>query len=37
MAAEEILDFKGVPKDRRISLDATKFRGRATAQWQLLK
>ena len=30
-AVEEILDFKRVPEDRRVSLVATKFRGRAAA------
>jgi hypothetical protein len=34
---EEVLDFKGVPEDRRVSLVATKFRGRAAAWWQQLK
>jgi hypothetical protein len=36
-AVEEILDFKRVPKDRRVSLVATKFWGRAAAWWQQLK
>jgi hypothetical protein len=36
-AVEEVLDFKGVPEDRRVSLVATKFRGRAAAWWQQLK
>jgi hypothetical protein len=36
-AVEEILDFKRVPEDRRVSLVATKFRGRAAAWWQQLK
>jgi hypothetical protein len=30
-AVEEVLEFKGVPEDRRVSLVATKFRGRAAA------
>jgi hypothetical protein len=30
-AVEEVLEFKGVPKDRRVSLVATKFRGQAAA------
>jgi hypothetical protein len=33
-AVEEIPDFKTVPDDRRVSLVATKFRGRAAAWWQ---
>jgi hypothetical protein len=36
-AVEEVLDFKGVPEDRRVSLVATKFRGKATVWWQQLK
>jgi hypothetical protein len=36
-AVEEVLDFKGVPEDQRVSLVATKFRGRAAAWWQQLK
>jgi hypothetical protein len=36
-AVEEILDFKRVPEDRRVSLVTTKFRGRAVAWWQQLK
>jgi hypothetical protein len=36
-AVEEILVFKRVPEDRRVSLVATKFRGRAAAWWQQLK
>jgi hypothetical protein len=36
-AVEEILDFKRVPEDRRVSLVATKFRGKAVAWWQQLK
>lgn len=36
-AVEKTLDFKEVSDDQRVSLVATKFRGRATAQWQQLK
>ena len=36
-AVEEILNFKRVPEDRRVSLVATKFWGRAAAWWQQLK
>jgi hypothetical protein len=36
-AVEEVLEFKGVPEDRRFSLVATKFLGRAIAWWQQLK
>lgn len=36
-AVEETLDFKEVPLDKRVSLVATKFRGRAAAWWQQLK
>jgi hypothetical protein len=36
-AVEEILEFKEVPDDKRVSLVATKFRGRAAAWWQQLK
>ena len=31
VAVEEILNFKGVPKDGRVSLVTTKFWGRAAA------
>ena len=31
---EEILDFKGVPENKRVPLIATRLRGRATAWWQ---
>ncbi|KAI3709992.1 hypothetical protein L2E82_39765 [Cichorium intybus] len=34
---EEILEFRGVPDERRVSLIATRLRGRATAWWQQLK
>jgi hypothetical protein len=36
-AVEEILDFKRIPKDRQVSLVATKFWDRAAAWWQQLK
>ena len=36
-AVEEILEFKEVPQDKRVSLVANKFRGRAAAWWQQLK
>ena len=36
-AIDEIMDFKGVPVDRRVPLVATRFRGRASAWWQQLK
>ena len=36
-AVEEILEFKEVSQDKRVSLVATKFRGRAAAWWQQLK
>jgi DNA primase len=32
-AVEEVLDFKGVPEDQRVSLVVTKFWGRAAAWW----
>mgnify|MGYP006878810653 FL=1 len=34
---EEILEFKGVPEDKRMQLVATQFRNRATAWWQQTK
>ena len=34
---EEILDFKDVLDDKRVSLVATRFRGQAAASWQPLK
>ena len=34
---EEILDFKGVPENKRVPLIATRLRGRATAWWQQIK
>ena len=30
---EEILDFKGVPENKRVPLVATRLRGRAMAWW----
>jgi hypothetical protein len=36
-AVEEILDFKGVPEGRRVSLVVTKFWGRAAVWWQQVK
>ena len=33
---EEIFEFKGVPENKRVSLIATRLRGRATAWWQQL-
>lgn len=34
---EEILDFKQVPDDMRVSLVATRFKSRASAWWSQLK
>ncbi|CAA7029167.1 unnamed protein product [Microthlaspi erraticum] len=34
---EELLTFKSVPDDMRVSLVATRFKGRASAWWQQLK
>jgi hypothetical protein len=36
-AVEKILEFNEVPEDKRVSLVATKFQGRAAAWWQHLK
>ena len=36
-AVEEVLEFKEVPENKRVSLVATRFRGRAAAWWQQLK
>jgi hypothetical protein len=36
-AIEKVLDFKGVPENRRVSLVATKFWGRVAEWWQQLK
>ncbi|CAA7052810.1 unnamed protein product [Microthlaspi erraticum] len=37
VALNEVLEFKEVPEDRRVSLVATKFRGKAAAWWIQLK
>ncbi|GKA00780.1 putative nucleotidyltransferase, ribonuclease H [Tanacetum coccineum] len=37
VAVEEVFEFKEVPKNKRVSLIATKLRGRASAWWQQLK
>ena len=37
VAVEEVLDFKEVPENNRVSLVATRFRGRAAAWWQQIK
>ncbi|GKB47292.1 reverse transcriptase domain-containing protein [Tanacetum coccineum] len=37
VAVEEVFDFKEVPEYKRVSLIATKLRGRASAWWQQLK
>ncbi|XP_020872641.1 uncharacterized protein LOC110226211 [Arabidopsis lyrata subsp. lyrata] len=37
VAVEEVLEFKGVPNNRRVSLVATCFRGHAASWWQQLK
>nr|GFB12622.1 reverse transcriptase domain-containing protein [Tanacetum cinerariifolium] len=34
---EEVFEFKEVPKNKRVSLIATKLRGRASAWWQQMK
>lgn len=36
-AIDEILDFKEVPKERRVPLLATKFRRKAFVRWQQLR
>lgn len=36
-AVEEVLEYKEVPDDKRVSLVATRLRGRAAAWWQQLK
>ncbi|KAH7840743.1 hypothetical protein Vadar_020993 [Vaccinium darrowii] len=36
-AMDEVLEFKQVPEDKRVSLVATRFRGRAATWWQQLK
>ncbi|GJT17382.1 putative nucleotidyltransferase, ribonuclease H [Tanacetum coccineum] len=37
VAVEEVFEFKEVPENKRVSLIATKLRGRASALWQQLK
>ncbi|GKB44092.1 reverse transcriptase domain-containing protein [Tanacetum coccineum] len=37
VAVEEVFEFKEVPENKRVSLIATKLRGRASAWWQQLK
>nr|GEX48295.1 hypothetical protein [Tanacetum cinerariifolium] len=37
VAIEEVFEFKEVPENKRVSLIATKLRGRASAWWQQLK
>ncbi|GKC39996.1 putative reverse transcriptase domain-containing protein, partial [Tanacetum coccineum] len=37
VAVEELFEFKEVPKNKRVSLIATKLRGRASAWWQQFK
>ncbi|GJR45654.1 hypothetical protein Tco_1313757 [Tanacetum coccineum] len=37
IAVEEVFEFKDVPKNKRVSLIATKLHGRASAWWQQLK
>ncbi|KAG7552418.1 Retrotransposon gag domain [Arabidopsis thaliana x Arabidopsis arenosa] len=37
VTVEEVMDFKKVPNERRVSLVATCFRGRAAAWWNQLK
>lgn len=37
VSVEEILEFKGVPEDRKVALVATKFRGHAASWWQQTK
>ncbi|KAK9122071.1 hypothetical protein Syun_019688 [Stephania yunnanensis] len=36
-SVEEVLEFKGVPEDKRVQLVATRFRNRAMAWWQQQK
>ncbi|KAH7861284.1 hypothetical protein Vadar_024174 [Vaccinium darrowii] len=36
-AMDEVLEFKQVPEDKRVSLVATRLRGRVAAWWQQLK
>ncbi|GJU53087.1 reverse transcriptase domain-containing protein [Tanacetum coccineum] len=37
VAVKEVFEFKEVPENKRVSLIATKLRGRASAWWQQLK
>jgi hypothetical protein len=37
IVVEEVLEFKGVPENKRVSLVATRFRERAAAWWHQLK
>ncbi|GKE10335.1 putative nucleotidyltransferase, ribonuclease H, partial [Tanacetum coccineum] len=37
VVVEEVFEFKEVPENKRVSLIATKLRGRASAWWQQLK
>ncbi|GKE40316.1 putative reverse transcriptase domain-containing protein [Tanacetum coccineum] len=37
VAIEEVFEFKDVPENKRVSLIATKLRGRASTLWQQLK
>ncbi|GJR67129.1 hypothetical protein Tco_0013194 [Tanacetum coccineum] len=37
VAVEELFEFKEVPENKRVSLIATKLRGKASAWWQQLK
>ncbi|GKD15109.1 hypothetical protein Tco_1199516 [Tanacetum coccineum] len=37
VAVEEVFEFKEVPENKRVSLIATKLRGRVSAWWQQLK
>ncbi|GJZ14188.1 putative nucleotidyltransferase, ribonuclease H [Tanacetum coccineum] len=37
VAVEEVFEFKDVPENKRVSLIATKLRGRASEWWQQLK
>ncbi|GJW31079.1 reverse transcriptase domain-containing protein [Tanacetum coccineum] len=37
VAVEEVFEFKEVPENKRVSLIATKLRGRASTWWQQLK
>lgn len=37
VAVEEVFDFKEIPENKKVSLIATRLRGRASAWWQQLK